>query len=259
VLTAERLEPLLEEETGKSSTLITMTGYEVSLLHLIIGGFTMSEKILVVLPHPDDEAFGLSGTLAKFIDEGAQVTYACLTLGEMGRGLGNPLIADRISLPHYRKQELIESCKAIGFEDIRMLGFLDKTVEFEPKEFIDSVIREIYNDVQPTLVFTFFPGFSVHPDHDATGASVIRVLQSIPANERPPVWCLAFAHDMYDVNGEPDITVDVSSYLTQKKESIVAHATQFQISEMFGNGDTNSPEVKLKFGKENFWTYHFNN
>ena len=42
------------------------------------------ERILVVYPHPDDEAFSVSGTLAKYIDGGAHVTYACLTLGEMG-------------------------------------------------------------------------------------------------------------------------------------------------------------------------------
>lgn len=217
----------------------------------------MSERILVVLPHPDDEAFGLSGTLARYIAEGASVTYACLTLGEMGRNLGNPLIANRISLPHLRKQELIQSCKAIGFDDVRMLGFLDKTVEFEPKEYIDAVIRKIYEEIQPTLVFTFFPGFSVHPDHDATGASVIRVIEQIPASERPKVWCVGFSHDMVEVNGSPDIVVDISNYIANKKASIAAHATQFQISEMFGDEDVHSPEIKKKFGKEHFWTYPF--
>lgn len=217
----------------------------------------MSERILVVLPHPDDEAFGLSGTLAKYIAEGASVTYACLTLGEMGRNLGNPLIANRISLPQIRKQELLQSCKAIGFDDVRMLGFLDKTVEFEPNEYIDGIIRDIYNEVQPTLVFTFFPGFSVHPDHDATGASVIRVIGQLPASERPKVWCVAFSHDMVEVNGSPDIIIDISNFIANKKASIAAHASQFQISEMFGDEDVNSPEVKEKFGKEHFWTYPF--
>ena len=47
----------------------------------------MKRHILVVLPHPDDEAFGLAGTLAKHIDQGVPVTYICLTLGEMGRNL----------------------------------------------------------------------------------------------------------------------------------------------------------------------------
>lgn len=220
-------------------------------------GNNMSDRILVVLPHPDDEAFGLSGTLAKFIDEGAHVTYACLTLGEMGRGLGNPLLANRITLPEMRKQELIQSCKAIGIQDLRLLGFLDKTIEFEPKPYIDSIIQNIYTEVQPTLVMTFWPGFSVHPDHDATGASVIRVLESLPAEKRPPVWCVGFSHDMVEVNGEADIHVDITGFIANKKASIEAHATQFQISEMFGHGDINSPEIIERFGKEHFWTYKF--
>jgi len=217
----------------------------------------MSEKILVVFPHPDDEAFGLSGTLAKFVAEGAQVTYACLTLGEMGRALGNPPIANRESLPLIRKEELIASCQAIGIQDLRMLGFMDKTVEFEPKEVVDAAIRSIYEEVKPTLVFTFFPGYSVHPDHDATGASVIRVLQEIPAEERPKVLCIGFSHNMVQDNGEPDVSIDITDYLVQKRNAIAAHQSQFQISEMFGNEDIHSEEVKQRFGKEKFWTYSF--
>ena len=217
----------------------------------------MSENILVVFPHPDDEAFGLSGTLAKFIAEGAKVTYACLTLGEMGRALGNPPIANRVTLPLIRREELIASCQAIGIQDVRMLGFMDKTVEFEPKEDVDAAIRSIYEEVKPTLVFTFFPEYSVHPDHDATAASVIRVLRDVPAEERPTLWCIGFAHNMVQDNGEPDVTIDITDYLVQKRDSIAAHKSQFQISEMFGNNDIHSDEVKQRFGKEKFWTYSF--
>lgn len=217
----------------------------------------MSETILVVFPHPDDEAFGVSGTLAKFIAEGAKVTYACLTLGEMGRALGNPPIADRVTLPLIRREELIASCQAIGIQDLRMLGFMDKTVEFEPKEVVDAAIRSIYEEVKPTLVITFFPEYSVHPDHDATGASVIRILQDVPAEERPKVWCVGFAHNMVQDNGEPDVLIDIADYLVQKRDSIAAHKSQFQISEMFGKEDIHSDEVKQRFGTEKFWTYSF--
>ena len=98
----------------------------------------MESRILVVLPHPDDEAFGLSGTLAKYIDNGAQVTYACLTLGEMGRNMGVPPFATRVTLPSIRKEELEASCRAIGIQDLRMLGFHDKTIEFEDQDQLDG-------------------------------------------------------------------------------------------------------------------------
>lgn len=65
-----------------------------------------NENILAVLPHPDDEAFGLSGSLAMHVAEGVHVTFACLTLGEMGRNMGFLPFANRVTLPPIRKEEL---------------------------------------------------------------------------------------------------------------------------------------------------------
>ncbi len=68
--------------------------------------------VLVVFPHPDDEAFGVSGTMAAHIANGTPVTYACLTLGEMGRHMGSPPFATRETLPLIRKKELHEFGKS---------------------------------------------------------------------------------------------------------------------------------------------------
>ena len=90
--------------------------------------------VLVIFPHPDDEAFGVSGTIASYREMGVPVTYACLTLGEMGRNLGNPPFANRETLPQIRKEELEKACEAMGLDDLRMMGFRDKTIEFEDDE-----------------------------------------------------------------------------------------------------------------------------
>ncbi|KHE67378.1 PIG-L family deacetylase, partial [Halobacillus sp. BBL2006] len=63
--------------------------------------------VLVIFPHPDDEAFGVSGTIASHIKQGTPLTYACLTLGEMGRNLGKPAFATRETLPEIRRKELV--------------------------------------------------------------------------------------------------------------------------------------------------------
>lgn len=216
----------------------------------------MTERILVVLPHPDDESFGISGTLAKYIDAGSQVTYACLTMGEMGRNMGQPF-SNRETLPIVRREELITSCQAIGIQDLRMLGFHDKTIEFEERDILDQAIRQVYEEIQPTLVITFLPGFSVHPDHDATGAAMVRVMEKIAASSRPPLWCVGFSHNIVEVNGEPDITVDVRPYLAQKRASIAAHKSQFQLSQTFGDKSVDSEEIINRFGQERFWSYRF--
>jgi bacillithiol biosynthesis deacetylase BshB2 len=220
-------------------------------------GHSMERHILVILPHPDDEAFGVSGTLAKSISEGAQVTYACLTLGEMGRNMGFPPFANRITLPAIRKKELEESCRAIGIQDLRMLGFHDKTIEFEDQEQLETRIEGLLKEVDPSLVITFYPGYAVHPDHDACGAAVIRTIGRLPQAKRPPVHCLAFSKNCEEVLGKPDVVNDVKVFLKQKMASIQSHRSQFQATELMGNGKTKEKELQERFGRERFWTYRF--
>ncbi|QHW35042.1 bacillithiol biosynthesis deacetylase BshB2 [Paenibacillus rhizovicinus] len=215
----------------------------------------MERHILVILPHPDDEAFGLSGTLSKFIQAGTPVTYACLTLGEMGRNMGIPPFTNRVELPRIRKQELEEACSVIGIQDLRLLGFHDKTIEFEEPELLDGSISALLEEIKPSLIFTFYPGYAVHPDHDACGAAVVRAVSKLPAGERPPVRCMAFARDHEQAIGKPDVTVDVRAFLKQKLGSIQAHRSQFQALELLGNKSLSDKEVQDRFGTERFWTY----
>lgn len=172
----------------------------------------MEKHILVVFPHPDDESFGTSGTLAKHIQAGTQVTYACLTLGEMARNMGNPILANRVTLPELRRKELKESCRAIGIQDLRLMGLHDKTVEFEDQEMLTSRLRALIDEVKPSLIITFYPGYAVHPDHDATGAAVIRTVTAMSKKDRPKVHCLAFSNGCEKILGKPDVLVDVRDF-----------------------------------------------
>ncbi|CAM3678041.1 bacillithiol biosynthesis deacetylase BshB2 [Marinicrinis lubricantis] len=212
------------------------------------------KHLLVVLPHPDDES-NMSGTLAWHIHHGTPVTYVCLTLGEMGRNMGNPIIANRASLPEIRKQELEASCRSIGIQDLRMWGYRDKTIEFEDQEALISRINGVIAELKPTLIITFYPGYSVHPDHDACGAAVIQAVQRLPQDERPTVHCVAFSAGCEDVLGPPDVMNEVSEFYEQKVGSFQAHKSQFQI--MVGSRSFDDPQVKAYWGTERFWTYRF--
>ncbi|WHY20175.1 bacillithiol biosynthesis deacetylase BshB2 [Paenibacillus sp. G2S3] len=216
----------------------------------------MERHILVILPHPDDEAFGISGTLAKHVQNGTQVTYACLTLGEMGRNMGVPPFANRVTLPEIRKKELEESCRAIGIQDLRMLGFHDKTIEFEDQALLEGHIDALLKELNPSLVITFYPGYSVHPDHDATGAAVVRTVGRMPKAERPPVHCIAFANNIEEI-GKPQVIIDVKDFLKQKMASIQAHKSQFQAAELLGSKTLEDKEIQDRFGTERFWIYPF--
>lgn len=211
--------------------------------------------VLVMFPHPDDEAFGVSGTIALHRQNGTPVTYVCGTLGEMGRNMGNPPFANRETLPQIRKKELKDACEAIGIEDLRLLGLRDKTIEFEDPESLADRFKAIIQDIRPSLIITFYPGYSVHPDHDAMGAAVIRAVEKIDANDRPKVHTVAFSKNTYEELGNPDIIHDVSSVSDKKINAIKAHRSQ---TSWFMQGlSEKQPELLKRINEERFWTYTF--
>ncbi|WP_264740033.1 bacillithiol biosynthesis deacetylase BshB2 [Cytobacillus firmus] len=215
--------------------------------------------VLVIFPHPDDEAFGVSGTISLHIDNGTPVTYACLTLGEMGRNMGNPPFATRETLPKIRKEELEEAARVLGIQDLRMLGYRDKTVEFEDEEKLANRLGVIIGETNPSLIITFYPGYAVHPDHDATGAAVIRAVKELPADKRPKVHCVAFSNNCEEEIGQADVVNDVSAAADRKVAAIKAHASQTQLmaANMEESIKKQEPEVLARMYKERFWTYKF--
>lgn len=190
---------------------------------------TLKEErhILIVYPHPDDEAFSLAGTIALYRKKfNTPVTYACLTLGEMGRNLGNPPFATRESLPAIRKKELQAACIAMGIEDLRMMGLRDKTIEFEDDEKMVKLVEDLITDLNPSLIFTFLPGFAVHPDHEATARAVVTAVSRMPKDKRPRILTAGFANDTIEKNGEAHVLVDIRETKNDKIAALQAHASQ---------------------------------
>lgn len=220
----------------------------------------MDQRVLVVLPHPDDETFGCGGTIALLAKSGASVTYACGTLGEMGRNMGQPTFATRESLRDIREAELEAACDALGIQRLMKLGLRDKTVEFEDPAALADRIADIIRDVQPSLVITHYPGYAVHPDHNALGAATIRALAQFPAATRPVTYAHGFAKT--DDLGPKDIVHDISSVSDVKLAAIRAHRSQSepmlaQFERAKAEDGPISNMARSFLTTEAFWTYRF--
>ena len=74
-------------------------------------------KTVCIFAHPDDEAFGPSGTIAKFADEG-EVFLICVTNGNDKNNGERELIK-------IRDQELHESSKILGVKKVYCLKYAD--------------------------------------------------------------------------------------------------------------------------------------
>lgn len=218
----------------------------------------MEKHVVVIYPHPDDESFGAAGTMTQFREQGVPVTYLCGTLGEMGRNMGTPTFANRETLPEIRKQELIDACAALDIE-LRMLGYRDKTLEYEDRGEVAAYLKGILEEIQPSLVITHYPDHAVHPDHNALGAAAIEAVRLMDPTDRPTVWAQALTEQINGEVCERDIVNDVTAQFDTKLQAILSHKSQ--ASPMLGLINTEDKEtieaVKDRFSTENFFIWKY--
>ncbi len=55
-----------------------------------------------------------------------------------------------------------------------------------------DLIKSLIDDTNPSLAtFGFYPGYAVHPDHEATADAVIQTVKRMPKEERPRLTLVA--------------------------------------------------------------------
>lgn len=221
----------------------------------------MEKHVVVIYPHPDDESFGAAGSMLKFREEGIPVTYLCGTLGEMGRNMGKPNIANRETLPQIRREELKKACEILDI-NVEMLGYRDKTLEFEERTAVALHLKEYLEKIKPSLVITHYPEHGVHPDHNALGAAAIEAVQMMDKKERPVVWAQAITNDFEEVLGEPDVVNEISAFIPRKLEAIYAHASQASgVLSQFKHPDYIDEDIKdeieKRFSRERYYIWNF--
>lgn len=137
----------------------------------------MTQTILAVLAHPDDETFGLGGTLAFYAQKGFDVYYVCATRGEVGSA-DEEFMKDFKDTAEMRTDELLRAAKILGIKEVFFLGYRDsgmagsednKHPDAQVAHSIDEVAGRVVKYIRklkPQVVLTFDPiGGYKHPDH----------------------------------------------------------------------------------------------
>lgn len=137
----------------------------------------MTKTILAVLAHPDDETFGLGGTLALYAQRGYNTYYVCATRGEVGAA-DEEFMKGYKDTAEMRTDELMRAAKMLGLKKVFFLGYRDSgmpgsednkhpnaQVAHSIEEVAGRVVKYI-RELKPDVVITFDPiGGYKHPDH----------------------------------------------------------------------------------------------
>ena len=126
----------------------------------------MSERLLAVFAHPDDESLLAGGTLAACAASGVEVRVVSMTRGELGAVGDFP--GDAAELGAVREAELGQAAAALGVAGAECLGYPDGELDsLAAGQAVDDLAARIRR-WGPSALITFGPeGLYWHPDHIA--------------------------------------------------------------------------------------------
>ncbi len=193
--------------------------------------------ILAVGAHPDDTDFGASGTIAKWVEEGATAYYLICTDGS--RGSQDPAMTHR-KLALIRRKEQENSAKVLGIKKVFFLDHTDTQLACDLK--LKKEIVRIIRTVKPNIVIAMDPtfyysqkfGFVNHTDHRAAGLATLdacfplsRDRLTFPEHEKEGLKPHK-VEDLLLVNFEKaDFFVDITKTIDKKIKALSCHKSQF--------------------------------
>lgn len=133
--------------------------------------------MLISFAHPDDEAFGMGGTIARYAAAGVKIALICSTNGDVGT-VDSEKLQGFESVGELRLHELHCAAETLGIRDVITFGYRDSGMMGTPENkhpdslwqadeqvVVGRIVHEIRR-LRPQVVITFDPyGGYGHPDH----------------------------------------------------------------------------------------------
>jgi LmbE family N-acetylglucosaminyl deacetylase len=145
--------------------------------------------LLAVLAHPDDESFGMGGTLALYASRGADVYLVCATRGEVGT-VDEEHLQGYSSTAELREAELRCAASHLGLKQVFFLDYRDSGMPGSednrhpdaqvnrPVEEVAAKVVSYIRSLKPDVVVTFDPiGGYRHPDHIQTHNATVMAFE----------------------------------------------------------------------------------
>lgn len=171
------------------------------------------QRVLVLVPHPDDEALGCGGLLALLAKAAAQIQVVLVTDGA-GAPHGDPNLANA------RRSEFLSSLEVLGITCVPEFWCIpDGSVESSVD--LNANIQRAVDIYRPQLIICPWDR-DLHPDHATIGRSIRQLAKRMSVDVLYfEVWAPL----------NPTHLVDITSVIQIKRRAIDCHSSALR----FGN------------------------
>lgn len=194
-----------------------------------------NKNILCIFAHPDDDAFGPSGTIIKLAKEN-NIYEVFITNGQAGTNQQTGKKEKKLG--ELRKKEAIEGARIMGIKKVYFLDYLDANLCNKLYHEVALKIQKLIDDLKINLIITYeLRGVSGHIDH----VFVSMVSSFLAKKNKIKIWyyCLSKEQTKYIKDyfiffpsgykkNEIDLSVNINDLVDKKIKVIKCHKTQIK-------------------------------
>ncbi len=194
-----------------------------------------SQRVLLVLAHPDDPEFFCGATLAKWAREGREIRYLLLTCGD--KGSDDPAMTPEM-LCADRQVEQRSAAAVIGAKEVVFLSYRDGEL-VNTLDVQREIVREIRR-FKPQVIVSCDPttylranAYINHTDHRAAGAAALDAVFPAAGNRMYFPELLREGLEPYapkeiwlSLTNEPNMWVNVNDTVVIKIAALREHKSQ---------------------------------
>jgi N-acetylglucosamine malate deacetylase 1 len=171
----------------------------------------LASRALVLGAHADDE-FGCAGTIARMIESGAEVHYACFSSCEESVPEGWP--------PDVLRREVRDAIKVLGIaeENFHLFDFRVRHFPTHRQELLEELVK-LRKEIDPQLVF--LPAMSdMHQDHGVVAREGLRAFKHATVlGYELPMNTISFQHVCFIRLEERHMQVKMDHAATYKSQA----------------------------------------
>lgn len=189
----------------------------------------MSDRVLVIAAHPDDEVLGCGGTMARLAREGHAVYIAIL-----GEG-----ITSRYAQRKQADQNLIKQLHArshkvgdlLGAKDVFLSSLPDNRFDTVPMLDVVKIIEDLVEKLKPQVVYTQHGG-DLNIDHVVTYRATMTATRPMASGSVKTVYAYEvsssteWAFQKFSPVFHPNVFMDIGTTLETKIQAMQTYESE---------------------------------
>lgn len=186
------------------------------------------KQALVVAAHPDDEVYGMGGTIAKIAAQGVKVHILIVTDGCTAQYSGR---ADLPEIIEKKRSEALEAGWLLGAAEVHFGMFPDMRLDTVPHVELNRLIEDVVDTIRPDTVYTHFYG-DVNLDHQIVYCSTLVAVRPVSRQCVKALYCYRvpssteWSPQLAQTVFLPNVMVDISGFETVKEQALLTYQTE---------------------------------